>query len=63
MKPLTAEWIDKAEGDYATVEREFRARKIPTMTGFAFMLSSVPRSISRPSCTNLGNILAKPTTF
>ena len=27
MKPLTAEWIEKAEGDYATLCREMRARK------------------------------------
>ena len=25
MKPLTLEWIDKAEGDFATMEREARA--------------------------------------
>ena len=27
MKDLTAEWIEKAEGDYATVGRELRARR------------------------------------
>ncbi len=27
MKPITLEWIEKAEGDYATAEREWRARK------------------------------------
>ena len=26
MKPLTQEWVDKAEGDFATASREFRAR-------------------------------------
>jgi len=29
MKPLTREWIDKAEGDFATASREMRARKSP----------------------------------
>ncbi len=28
MKPLTLEWIDKAEGDFATMEREARARAV-----------------------------------
>jgi HEPN domain-containing protein len=27
MKPMTREWIEKAEGDFATMERESRARK------------------------------------
>ena len=29
MTPLTQEWVDKAEGDYVTAGREFRARKNP----------------------------------
>ena len=27
MKPIVAEWVAKAEGDFATLERECRARK------------------------------------
>lgn len=29
MNPLTREWIDKAEGDFATTGREIRVRKLP----------------------------------
>jgi HEPN domain-containing protein len=29
MKPSTAEWVDKAEGDFTTAQRELRARKKP----------------------------------
>jgi hypothetical protein len=29
MKALTQEWVDKAEGDWAVVGREIRARKAP----------------------------------
>lgn len=29
MKPLTREWVEKAEGDFATASRELRARKSP----------------------------------
>jgi HEPN domain-containing protein len=27
MKPLTEEWIAKAEGDFVSAQREYRARK------------------------------------
>jgi HEPN domain-containing protein len=36
MKPITAEWISKAEGDFAMVERESRARKNPNYDGICF---------------------------
>jgi len=29
MTPLTKEWVDKAEGDFASLVREIRARKSP----------------------------------
>jgi HEPN domain-containing protein len=36
MKPTTAEWIAKAEADFATLERECRARKRPNHDGACF---------------------------
>lgn len=36
MQPLTGEWIDKAEGDFATVQREIRARKNPNYDAACF---------------------------
>ena len=36
MKPLTREWAGKAEGDYAMLEREGRARKNPCHDGICF---------------------------
>ncbi len=36
MKPLTHEWVAKAEGDFAMVEREARARKKPNYDGLCF---------------------------
>ncbi len=36
MKPLTLEWIEKAEGDYATAGRELRARKFPNFDAACF---------------------------
>lgn len=36
MTPLTQEWVDKAEGDFATAQRETRARKQPNHDAACF---------------------------
>ena len=36
MKPITAEWVDKAEADFATAQRESRVRKNPNYDGICF---------------------------
>jgi len=36
MKPLTHEWIEKAEADFITANREFRARKAPNYDDVCF---------------------------
>ena len=36
MKPLTREWVDKAEGDFITARRELRARKAPNYDAACF---------------------------
>jgi HEPN domain-containing protein len=36
MKPLTEEWIAKAEGDFITAQRELRARKSPNFDAVCF---------------------------
>ncbi len=36
MKPITREWIAKAEGDFTMMERESRARKDPNYDGICF---------------------------
>jgi HEPN domain-containing protein len=36
MKPITAEWVAKAEADSATLERECRARTRPNYDGACF---------------------------
>lgn len=36
MKPLTEEWVAKAEGDFATAGRELRARKAPNYDAVCF---------------------------
>ena len=36
MKPITAEWTEKAEGDFATMQRETRARRNPNYDAICF---------------------------
>ena len=36
MKSLTREWVNKAEGDYATAGRETRSRKVPNHDAACF---------------------------
>ena len=36
MNELTAEWVEKAEGDYATAGRELRARRHPNYDATCF---------------------------
>jgi hypothetical protein len=36
MKSITREWVDKAEGDFAMLEREGRARKRRNHDGICF---------------------------
>ena len=36
MKPLTLEWVEKAEGDFATAGREIRARRSPNFDSACF---------------------------
>jgi HEPN domain-containing protein len=36
MRALTLEWVEKAEGDYNTATREYRARKSPNYDAVCF---------------------------
>ena len=36
MKQITSEWVEKAEGDYATLDREARARSNPNYDAICF---------------------------
>ena len=36
MKPLTQEWIDKAEGDFRTAGRELRTEQLPNYDAVCF---------------------------
>jgi HEPN domain-containing protein len=36
MKPITLEWINKAEGDWTSAQREYRARQRPNYDASCF---------------------------
>lgn len=36
MKPITQEWVSKAEGDFATAERELQVQKMPNYDAVCF---------------------------
>jgi HEPN domain-containing protein len=36
MKPLTREWVEKAEGDWGTARRELRVRRTPNFDAVCF---------------------------
>jgi HEPN domain-containing protein len=36
MQLLTQEWVEKAEGDFATLQRELRARRLPNYDAACF---------------------------
>jgi HEPN domain-containing protein len=36
MQPITIEWVYKAEGDFATAEREFQVKDTPNYDGICF---------------------------
>ena len=45
MNPLTLEWIEKAEGDFATAGRELRARKEPELRGGLLPRTAMRREV------------------
>ncbi len=47
MKAATAEWVEKAEADFRSAQRELRVRSRPNHDLVCFFVSSVPRNISR----------------
>ena len=47
MQPLTLEWIGKAQGDFASATREYRARKAPQLRLGLLSRATVRREVSQ----------------
>jgi hypothetical protein len=52
MKPATNEWREKAEGDYVSAQREYRARKDPNFDSACFHAHVGPRLNRDPHRTH-----------
>lgn len=53
MNELVKEWVDKAEGDYHSAIREFRARKHPNYDAAGFHVQQSIEKYFKPSCNKI----------
>lgn len=59
MKPLTLEWIDKADGDFSTMERESRARKEPNYDAVCFHAQQCAEKYLKARLCEAGDVTGK----
>ena len=59
MHPLTREWIDKAEGDYRTAEREFAAEEAPNYDAVCFHAQQCAEKYLKARLTEAGTSFPK----
>ena len=59
MKPLTAEWVSKAESDYLSAKREYRARKHPNYDLTAFLAQQCAEKYLKGRLQEAGQEIAK----
>jgi len=59
MKLITQEWVEKAEGDWATLIREFRARKNPNYDAVCFHAQQCAEKYLKARLQEAGISLAK----
>jgi len=59
MKPLTLEWINKAEGDWVSAQREQRARKLPNYDAACFHAQQCAEKYLKARLEEAGIIFGK----
>ncbi len=59
MKAITQEWINKAEGDWTTLMREYRARKSPNYDAACFHAQQCAEKYLKSRLQEAGISLAK----
>jgi len=59
MKPITLEWIDKAEGDWGSAQREYRARKRPNYDAACFHAQQCAEKYLKASLEEAGMAFSK----
>jgi HEPN domain-containing protein len=60
MKPITLEWIDKAEGDWFSTQREARARKHPNYDAACFHAQQCAEKYLKARLQEAGSAFKKP---
>lgn len=59
MKPIALEWINKAEGDWATARRELRARKQPNYDAACFHAQQCAEKYLKAGLEEAGIVFGK----
>ncbi|MFL6214789.1 MAG: HEPN domain-containing protein [Blastocatellia bacterium] len=59
MKPLTIEWINKAEGDWDSAQREYRARRRPNFDAAVFHAQQCAEKYLKARLEEAGIIVGK----
>jgi HEPN domain-containing protein len=59
MRPIAAEWVSKAEGDFAMLQRECRARKNPNYDGACFHAQQCAEKYLKARLSEAGISFAK----
>ena len=59
MNELTAEWVAKAEGDFATAGRELRARRLPNYDAVCFHAQQIAEKLLKAFLQEHGSAFPK----
>ena len=59
MNELTAEWVSKAEGDFATAGRELRARRLPNYDAVCFHAQQMTEKLLKAFLQEHGSAFPK----
>jgi HEPN domain-containing protein len=57
MKPITTEWVGKAEADFATAQREGTAPEEPNYDATCFHAQQCAEKYMKAQLVELGNVL------
>jgi hypothetical protein len=63
MKPITNEWIDKAEDDWIVAQQSYRARKRPVYDATVSTLNNALKNISKPGLKKPALLFLKLTNW
>ena len=59
MRPITSEWVSKAEGDFATLQREIQAVDCPNYDGICFHAQQCAEKYLKARLSEAGSSFGK----